>query len=94
MSISLVHADPEFYAPLSRTTRRGTEYTATDMPATWSEHPPNPDLRVASTVLTGLFLVAMVIAVAAPGVGYSALGLLFLMNPIMQARARRLKAEP
>jgi hypothetical protein len=38
MSISLVHADPEFYAPLSRTTRRGTEYTATDMPATWSEH--------------------------------------------------------
>lgn len=38
MSISLVHADPEFYAPLSRSTRRGTEYAAGDMPADWSEH--------------------------------------------------------
>ncbi|GLY54473.1 class III lanthionine synthetase LanKC [Lentzea sp. NBRC 102530] len=38
MSISLVHADPDFYAPLGRTTRRGTEYAASGLPSDWTEH--------------------------------------------------------
>ncbi|OLR92863.1 class III lanthionine synthetase LanKC [Actinokineospora bangkokensis] len=33
--MNLVHSDPEFYAPLSRSTRRGTEYAPAGVPAGW-----------------------------------------------------------
>lgn len=35
-STTLTHSDPEFYAPLSRSTRRGVEYTPAAMPTTWT----------------------------------------------------------
>ncbi|GHF42129.1 serine/threonine protein kinase [Amycolatopsis bartoniae] len=40
-SITLVHSDPDFYAPLSRSTRRGVEYAPAGMPADWTERHEN-----------------------------------------------------
>lgn len=67
-----------------------TQWVVIRTPATWSDIEPNPDFLAGSFVLTALFLAAMAISVAVPGIGYASLLLLFLMRPIMRLRARRL----
>ncbi len=59
-------------------------------PATWSaEGPPTTGGEVASITLAALFALALVLALAVPGLGYGSLFVLFLMGPIQRVAARR-----